>query len=65
VPAEYQALYRINPLVPLIEAYRDVFFGRSIVDKQGLLMVAMESIVLVTAGYLVFRAMRFRFAEEV
>jgi len=65
VPAEYQALYRSNPLVPLIEAYRDVFFGRNIVDQQGLVMVAIESIVLVTAGYLAFRAISSRFAEEV
>lgn len=65
VPEKYQALYRTNPLVPLIEAYRDVFFGRSIADQQGLMMVAIESIVMVTVGHLVFRAMRFRFAEEV
>lgn len=53
VPEAYQALYRLNPMVNLIEAYRDVLIRGVRPDWSSLTGVVLAASVLLVAGLLV------------
>lgn len=64
VPAQYQALYRANPLVALLESYRNPLLHGLPPDWGSLLTVAAVALLLAAAGYAVFERVSHRFAEE-
>jgi lipopolysaccharide transport system permease protein len=64
VPAAYQSVYRLNPLVALLEAYRRVLIDGLAPHWNSLLTVAVVGVALVVGGYLLFEKVSHRFAEE-
>lgn len=65
IPSSLLLLFRINPMMPLIEAYRDVLMFNKIPDTMGLLYVLLFSIGLLAIGYYIFNSLQKRFAEEI
>ncbi|MDH6631322.1 UNVERIFIED_ORG: lipopolysaccharide transport system permease protein [Lelliottia amnigena] len=62
VPARWQWLLNLNPLAPLILAWRELFMhGR--LSGEHLLSVFVFSVVMLLVGYLVLRRLAPRFAE--
>lgn len=56
--------FKLNPIFPIINSYRDVLmFGRT-PDFPGLAYSAAIGITAVVLGYLVYEALQRRFAEE-
>jgi lipopolysaccharide transport system permease protein len=58
-------LYRWNPMVALIEAYRDVMIRGSLPDWHSLLLLVGVAAVLLPIGYRIFKHERARFVEEI
>jgi lipopolysaccharide transport system permease protein len=59
------ALYRWNPMVALIEAYRDVMIRGTLPNWQSLLLLVGVAVVLLPIGYRIFKHERARFVEEI
>lgn len=64
VPAQYQAIYKLNPMGILLGAYRAAVTGTPWPDPVGLGIVAALSLVILLVGYEVFRRASDRFVEE-
>ena len=64
VPENFQWLVKLNPMTYLINGYRDIFYNKSMPDFHGLLIAFIMGIILIAVGYLVFRKLEKRFAEE-
>lgn len=64
VPARWEWAYQINPLTGLIEGFRSAFLGLPI-NRQGLAVSAIMTIVLLIISLLVFRRLEDDFADIV
>ena len=64
VPKQYQLFYQLNPMVPLIQAYRAVLLKGTQPDWQALLIVSAVVAVLLPVGLGIFRRQSNRFVEE-
>ncbi|MGL5059730.1 MAG: ABC transporter permease [Microcoleus sp.] len=64
VPKEYQIFYQLNPMVPLIEAYRAVLLKGMQPDWTALLIVSAVVAALLPIGLGIFRRQSDRFVEE-
>ncbi len=64
VPTRYQPLYRLNPLVYLIDAYRAILIRGALPDGLSLLGLGALAGVLLWVGYTTFKWMSYRFVEE-
>lgn len=64
VPEAFQWLIKINPMAYLIESYRNIFYNKIPPEVQNLLIPLGMGIVLCIVGYLIFRKLEKRFAEE-
>ncbi len=64
VPAEYLPIYRLNPVTPIVNAYRDVLYWGRTPDLRTLLLAVLIGLVTVVLGILIFGRLQRRFAEE-
>ncbi|TMA57854.1 MAG: ABC transporter permease, partial [Deltaproteobacteria bacterium] len=64
VPARYQSLYRLNPLVHLIDAYRAVLLRGTLPEGLPLLALGVVAVGLLYVGLKVFTQTSYRFVEE-
>lgn len=64
VPAPYRALYSLNPMVGVIEGYRDVLLRGRWPDLYTW-YAAIVAVLAFGAGYWFFKRMEFRFADIV
>ena len=64
VPKEFQPLYQLNPMVPLIEAYRAILLKGTQPDWQALLIVSLVVAVILPIGLAIFRRQSNTFVEE-
>ena len=64
IPQQYQILYRLNPMVTLIEAYRSILMQGKFPGIMSLLLLNLVSIALLWIGYVVFKRAQSQFAEE-
>lgn len=64
VPKEFQHFYQLNPMVPLIEAYRAILLKGTQPDWQALLIVSLVVAVILPIGLAIFRRQSNTFVEE-
>ena len=64
VPAEYLPIYRLNPVTPIVNAYRDVLYWGRTPDLRTLLLAVLIGLVTVVLGILIFGRLQRRFAKE-
>jgi lipopolysaccharide transport system permease protein len=65
VPAQYQPIYRLNPMVHLLEAYRSALLNASPLHWEPLVTIAVIALVLLVIGHRIFLRLSYRFAEEI
>lgn len=65
VPAKYMAIYKLNPMMHLIEGYRAILYYKQMPDFKWLGIIFGVSLVLLIIGFVVFGKLQRRFAEEV
>ncbi len=64
IPERYRAFYELNPMVRIVEAYRDVLMHGQWPDVGPLLAIGALSLVLLVVGLAVFTSTSYRFADE-
>ena len=64
VPKQFQPFYQLNPMVPLIEAYRAILLKGTQPDWQALLIVSLVVGVILPIGLAIFRRQSNTFVEE-
>lgn len=64
VPAQFQFIYRLNPMVHLLDAYRAIFVTGEMPSWPPLLILGAIGTVLLLWGYRVFLNASYTFVEE-
>jgi lipopolysaccharide transport system permease protein len=64
IPAQYQAFYRLNPMMHVIEAYRAILLTGTLPDPSVLLILSAVTIGILLLSYYVFTRASYRFADE-
>lgn len=63
VPAELMPIFMLNPMTPVIIAYRDILYYKEVPQLGTLVHAAVLGVGLMTIGFIVFRKLQRRFAE--
>ena len=64
VPHEYLTFFNLNPMTPIITAYRDILYYGKIPHIETLCSAFIFSIITLILGFMVFNRLKRRFAEE-
>ena len=64
VPEEYRFIFNINPMTPIIVAYRDIFYYKQVPEINTLLHGFIFSVILLIIGSMIFGHLKKHFAEE-
>lgn len=64
VPEEYQFLFNLNPMTPIIIAYRDILYYKQIPRLQTLAHAFSFGIIVFIIGWILFEHLQKRFVEE-
>jgi lipopolysaccharide transport system permease protein len=64
VPPQFEVLYSLNPLVPLLDAYRAVLIGGAQVDWAAIGTVGVISLMLLYVGHTIFVYAGYQFVEK-
>ena len=63
-PNNLQGVISLNPMVAIIESFRDIFFFGEIPDFKGLTYSIIMAIVTLIIGYVIFKKLERSFAED-
>jgi ABC-type polysaccharide/polyol phosphate export permease len=55
----------VNPMIPILDAWRDCWMGRGMTNPVGLLFAAILSMIVFLFGWRIFHKASFKFAEYV
>ncbi len=64
VPENVLPLFMINPMTPVITAYRDILYYSKVPDLKTLLHALILGLIVLVIGYFVFQKLQKHFAEE-
>ncbi len=64
LPAKFQWAMKVNPMAVLVEAYRAVLYNHTMPDIVLLTIWGVLSVVILIAGYLIFKKLEKSFVEE-
>ena len=64
-PAKFQTLLKINPMVTIINSYRDVLFYQSLPHIKSLFIILAICLLLLCITYKLFKKLEKGFAEEI
>jgi lipopolysaccharide transport system permease protein len=65
VPEAYRGWVELNPLTALVGLYRQAFFGGEVAPVPGSVWLAVVTIVVVSAGFWLFRSLKPAFVDEI
>lgn len=64
VPDKYRAAFQLNPMFPIIRAYRDILYYKKVPHISTLIQAICMGIILVIAGMALFHHLQKKFVEE-
>ena len=64
IPENFQWILRINPMTYIINAYRAIFYNKTMVEIKPLMIVFLISIIAFGIGYMIFNKLQKGFAEQ-
>lgn len=65
VPPQYRGWVELNPLTALVGLYRQAFFGGEVAPVPGSAWLTVVTIVVVSAGFWLFRSLKPAFVDEI
>ena len=65
VPEKWLWLYKLNPMVSILQGYQNILYDQTLPDFKSLGIVFLVSLGICVIGYLIFNKLQRRFAEEV
>lgn len=63
VPEEFRGIFYLNPMTPIIVAYRDVFYYKQAPELHNFILGAVMGVVMLIIGWVSFGKMKKHFAE--
>ena len=64
IPDKYLPIFNLNPMLHILNGYRDILYYQHVPNLVNLLILAMASLVIFIVGYRAFKKFEKRFAEE-
>lgn len=64
IPSNYQWILKYNPMTYIIEVYRDIFYYKSPIDLEPMIMLIFFAIVACIISYCIFNKLQKGFAEQ-
>ena len=64
VPEQYRRLYELNPLVTILQSYRDIILHGIMPPLYSLSIVFLFSMFILCVGFWIFQKQSYRFLEE-
>lgn len=64
IPEKFAKLFYLNPMVQIINAYRNIFYYQTMPDLKAIAIWFVIGIVGIIVGYNIFKRFEKRFAEE-
>ena len=64
VPERYMPLFNLNPMTPIIIAYRDILYYKQVPELGTLLHALTLGVCVLIFGLVIFRKLQKNFAEE-
>mgnify|MGYP004471409605 CR=1 FL=1 len=64
VPENFKWIVKLNPMSYLIDGYRNIFYNKTMPDFTGLTKAFIMGSILCLIGFLIFKKLEKRFAEE-
>ena len=64
IPDKFAKFFYLNPMVPIINAYRDILYYKQMPDFKSLSVLFIIGIIGTIIGYKIFKKFEKRFAEE-
>ena len=64
VPDKYRTLFNLNPMTPIITAYRDILYYKHIPHMTTLIQASAMGLILIIVGMVVFSRLQRNFVEE-
>lgn len=64
VPEKFMGLFLLNPMTPIVEAYREILYYKQIPDVRTLGHAVFMGVILFAVGIFVFAKLKRDFAEE-
>ena len=63
IPDKFRTLFYLNPMTPVIEAYRDIFYYKKVPDMGDFMLGTVFGIIVLIIGIIVFGKLKKHFAE--
>ncbi len=64
VPEELRGYFMLNPMTPVIIAYRDILYYKQVPQMQNLIMSISVGVIFLILGWFLFNRLQRHFAEE-
>lgn len=64
IPEKYQSIFKLNPMTPVIVAYRDILYYKQIPHIETLLQASILGVFVLVVGFFLFGKLQRNFAEE-
>ena len=64
IPEQFRGLFYLNPMTPIIVAYRDILYYKRVPEWELLSSSAMLSLIVMLIGFIGFHYLKRHFAEE-
>ena len=64
IPDEFKVIFNLNPMTPIIVAYREILYYKRIPELFTLYHAAILGVVILGIGSVVFSKLQRNFAEE-
>lgn len=65
IPEKFEYIFNLNPMKFYLDIYHDIFYYNQVPDTNNVLLCLISGVVCVAIGWLVFRKLETRFAEEI
>lgn len=64
IPDRYLPIFKLNPMFHIIDYYRDILYFQKFPNIWSILSLLLVCIIILVVGYLIFKKLEKRFAEE-
>lgn len=64
VPERFRLLFSLNPMTPILTAYRDIFYYKQIPQLSTMIQAIVFGVVMLILGVAVFECLKKHFSEE-
>lgn len=64
IPEQFARFFYLNPMVQIVNGYRDIFYYQQMPDMKGLAIWFVIGLIGTVIGYAIFKKAEKRFAEE-